>query len=78
MKIVKFPQCYMFQLSRSFSISWYDESIGSAIGMVFVKVKRPPKGHKLGPDDRDTTLHSAVREQVKKAIDTKLHNSLYY
>lgn len=78
MKIVKFPQCYLFQLSRSFSISWYDESSGSSIGMTSVTVKHPPKGNKLRPDDRDTTLHAATREQVRKAFDTKLNNSLYY
>ena len=78
MKIVKFPQCYIHQLSRSFSISWYDESVGCSIGMAAVKVKHPPKGVSLRPDDEDKTIHSSVREQAKKAFDTKLHNSLYY
>ena len=78
MKIVKFPQCYLFQLSRVFTISWYDESIGCSIGMATVIVKHTPKGVSLRPDDEDKTIHAAVREQVKKAFDTKLHNSLYY
>lgn len=78
MKIVKFPQCYIHQLSRSFTLSWYDESYTASIGMAAVTVVYPPKENKLRPDDRDITSHEAVREQVRKEHITKLNNSLYY